>query len=351
MDKLVRKAVANLSLPGPMARSHEDHFNLSLRDNEQPFGGEYARYPSILQSNLKQQYLDVICALDSENNRQYYNLLNANNVLFTTGAVDGLDLIFKTFFEPREDAIILNTPYFGVFEHWAKMYDVEVIDCPLRGEYFELLPLDDITACQSKGIILCDPNNPMGSRIHPDDIRALAESYNGLIIIDEAYVEYDTKGSNISLITQYENIIILRTMSKALGMAGLRVGAVMANSKTMDFIKRVQPPFNVPMPVIKSLEHEFSNKDKLIDAIDKVRQLKDDYLFRLNALTCVKKIFPSVTSFFNIEFSNASAVHASLENAGIKVVWNPEGIVNHARISIGTFDENEQVLNCLKQCC
>ncbi len=351
--ELSRKNVKKLSFPGPLAENQVfDNAQLLLNNNTNAFGGTFKHYPDLHQRSIKQHYLDFIWKLDQKTQSLPIkdNPLNFRNILFSTGAVDALDLVFKAFAEPNLDEVILTPPTFSAFIHWAQLYRIHPVlfDLELDGAQ---LPITKIINHKAKLLLLCDPNNPLGSRINPENIINILDKFSNLIIIDEAYVEFSKKPSYLNKILEYPNLIILRTCSKALGMASLRVGALIANEKIIDTLKRVQPPYNMPGPIENMLQQQLNHPELLHHGIEQIRQERIRVIDAIKNSPLIKKIYSSETNFICIEFTDAHTIIDRFNDANIKVLWRPEELHNTARITLGNKNENNRVINVLTHRC
>lgn len=351
--KLAKKNIIKLPYPGPMAhiQSHNElsEKKIFLDNNTNAFGGAYKYYPNILQNKLKQQYLDFIWELDQKKHltKKHDNPLTSNNIIFTTGAVDALDLVLKAFAEPGVDQTIITPPTFSAFYHWNNIYHLDTIQIPLQENGSKLI-VPDILGSEAKLLLLCDPNNPLGTRICPDSLNNILVNFKQLIIIDEAYVEFSLKHSALGSIDKNQNLIILRTCSKALGMAGLRVGAIISDEKIINTLKRVQPPYNMPTPVCTLLKDELNHSKSLYLRIEKICNERERVLSAISNSNLVKKIYSSETNFLCIEFHDLSVAKDKFSTARIQIIWEPEGLHNTARITLGNADENNLLINVLK---
>jgi histidinol-phosphate aminotransferase len=218
---------------------------------------------------------------------------------------------------------------------------------PLQKNGSSLIPSDILTS-EAKLLLLCDPNNPLGTRIYPDDITNILSNFQQIIIIDEAYVEFSAEHSALSWITKNPNLIIIRTCSKALGMAGLRIGAIIATEKTINTLKRIQPPFNMPTPICSLLKEQLNNDSNLYYGIEMICHERKRVLSAICDNHLIEKIYTSETNFICIEFHDLSMAKEKLSTANIQVIWEPEGLHNTARITLGNADENNLLIKALK---
>ena len=305
-----------------------------------PLGLGYERYPSSSQSKVKEAIAK-------------YKNLNSNQVVIGNGSDELIDLLIRCFCEPKQDTILICEPTFGMFKVYAQLNNVEVINAPLQKETFlfdEKLILKSITI-NTKLIFICTPNNPTGTSISIEQLKTIATNFNGIIVVDEAYIDFSKKASALSLINDYENILVLQTFSKAWGLAALRLGVAYGNSSIIEILNKVRPPFNVNSNsqefILKAL-NKSEIKDTLVDSILKQKHYLEN---ELRQLAFVKNIIESDANYFLIEVSNANGICDYLLKRNI-LISNRSGLLNcenRIRISVGTEKENKQLIDVLKQ--
>ena len=305
-----------------------------------PLGLGYERYPSSSQSKVKEAIAK-------------YKNLNSNQVVIGNGSDELIDLLIRCFCEPKQDTILICEPTFGMFKVYAQLNNVEVINAPLQKETFlfdEKLILKSITI-NTKLIFICTPNNPTGTSISIEQLKTIATNFNGIIVVDEAYIDFSKKASALSLINDYENILVLQTFSKAWGLAALRLGVTYGNSSIIEILNKVRPPFNVNSNsqefILKAL-NKSEIKDTLVDSILKQKHYLEN---ELRQLAFVKNIIESDANYFLIEVSNANGICDYLLKRNI-LISNRSGLLNcenRIRISVGTEKENKQLIDVLKQ--
>lgn len=305
-----------------------------------PLGSGYERYPSSSQNKVKEAIAT-------------YKNINANQVAIGNGSDELIDLLIRCFCEPKLDNIIICEPTFGMFKVYAQLNNVEVLSAPLQNETFlfdENLILK--TANENTNLIfICSPNNPTGTSISIEQIKRISENFKGLVIIDEAYIDFADNPSAIYLIKTTPNIIILQTFSKAWGLAALRVGVVYGNPDVIEIINRVRPPFNINSNsqelVLQALKKS-NIKDNLVEIILAQKQFLENELQRL---PFIKNILQSDANFLLMEVLDANKICDYLLGHTI-LISNRSGLLNcenHIRISVGTETENQKLIDLLKQ--
>lgn len=304
-----------------------------------PLGNGYERYPSSSQSKLKQAIAD-------------YKKLNSKNVAIGNGSDELIDLLIRCFCEPNRDNILICEPTFGMFKVYAQLNNVEVLNAPLtKGSFLfdEELILKTLTP-NTKLLFICTPNNPTGTSISIQQLKTIATNFNGLVVVDEAYIDFSEKDSAINLLNDFSNMVILQTFSKAWGLAALRVGVAYSNSKTIEILNKVRPPFNINTNsqtlLLKALKMP-ELKDELVQRILKQKAILNHELIQF---AFVKNIIKSDANYFLLEVDNAKSIFDYLLSHNI-LISNRSSLLNcenHIRISIGTELENQKLINLLK---
>ncbi len=314
-----------------------------LDANENPFGSpigtQLNRYPDPLQKALKEKIAKS-------------KGVNALSIFLGNGSDEAIDLLFRIFCEPGDDACILCPPTYGMYKVAADINNVAVKEIQLSAD-FQL----DVPAAQkafdrtTKVIFICSPNNPTGNSMRREDILEIANGFSGIVVVDEAYIDFSHARSLIEEIKTYPNLVVLQTFSKAWGMAAARVGMAFANEKIIMLFNRTKPPYNVSSlaqnAVLEALKNETQVKES-IALITKQRVALSD---ALKGLEIVEKIYPSDANFLLVKVADAAATYQFLLDEKIVVrdrsnVTMCEGCL---RITVGTPDENARLIAALKK--
>ena len=336
INNLVR---ANIKALKPYS-SARDEFkgtaDVFLDANENPFG-ELNRYPDPQQSKIK----DKLSAIKS---------VQTNQIFIGNGSDEVIDLAFRIFCEPGKDKVLTFTPTYGMYDVSANINNIEVIRQPLINDFQinlnQLQPYLDFE--DVKIIFICSPNNPTGNSINTEDIEYIIENFNGIVIVDEAYIDFSSQASFIKNINKYNNLIVSQTFSKAWGLAGVRVGVAYASEAIIALYNRVKPPYNVSTlnqeAVLECLNNQ-SEVSKNIEIILSERtRLKD----ALNQLDIVKKIYPTDANFLLVEVDNADKTYQYLIDKKVIIRNRNTQVENCIRITVGTAVENERLIEALK---
>lgn len=338
--KLVRPNILDLK-PYASAKDENNDFNKTstfLDANENPFDNGLNRYPDPNQKELK-------LVLSTMKN------IDTKNILFGNGSDEILDLIFRVFCEPAKDNVIVNIPTFGMYKVLA---DINNVSCKkvLLKENFQLDVKNILQNIDknTKVIFICSPNNPTGNIMNKEDILSLIKYSNALIVIDEAYIDFTNTKTWIDEVKNFDNLIITQTLSKAYGMAGIRLGICYANQTIIELLQKIKMPYNVSKITQQKAIERLNNSDLVKQEIKDI--LKNKLLLNeeLLKMDFVEEIFDSVTNFLLVRVDNANKRYAQLIEKEIVVRnrTNEPLCENCLRITIGTDDEMEQLINTLK---
>ncbi len=276
--------------------------------------------------------------------------VNVDQVLMTRGTDEGIDLLIRAFCVAYKDSITITPPTFGYYQIAAEINNAKVIKIPLLKDFDpNWNELQDIPS--TKIIFLCNPNNPTGNLLHLDQIRKTCENYEGraLIVVDEAYIEFAQSTSATSLLSQCKNLVVLRTLSKAYGLAGLRIGAVIANSDIISLLLKIIPPYPIPSPCseialscLSPIGLAFTNK-----SIAKIIQQREYLKENLRRSAKIKNVYESKANFLLLIANNAQDLYQELKAKGIIVRLRSNEIPDAIRITVGTPEENKLLLCAL----
>ncbi|MDF2550755.1 MAG: histidinol-phosphate transaminase [Chryseobacterium sp.] len=334
INRFVRKNILELQ-PYISFRDQNEFANPVLMDaNESPFG-EFNRYPDSTHQKIRNQ----ISQLKNVSTKQ---------ISIGNGSDELIDLIIKIFCEPKKDSILMMNPSFAMYGFYASINENSVLKLQLD-KNFEIQKEDFIKIIeenQPKIFFLCSPNNPTGNSIR--DIEFFIENFNGIVVVDEAYIEFSDERSAIELIEKYPNLIVLQTFSKAWGMAGARVGIAYSSEEITQLIYTVKAPYNVNSLsldlVSESLENVSEFQSNLEQIIAERSWLKEEF----KQIKCIEKVFPTDANFFLIKFKDVETVyHKLLENEILTSKRFPQ-IPNCIRINVGNREENIQLISALK---
>jgi len=342
INSLQRENIKNLQPYSTARDEYKGQASVYLDANENSFGSplpaDYNRYPDPLQLDLK----DAISKIKG---------VPLENTFLGNGSDEAIDLLYRAFCEPAKDNVIILPPTYGMYEVSANINNVEVRKINLLPNY--QLDLDGIAEAidaNTKMIFICSPNNPTGNSIIRTDIETILTNFKGLVVIDEAYINFAKQRSFIKELTEYPNLVILQTFSKAWGLAALRLGMAFAGRPTIDILNKVKPPYNINQATQDLALAALQNINQVNVWIKLTVEERDKLSTDLLSLPIVKKVYPSDANFILAEVTDATGLYDFLVNQGIIVrdrskVTLCEGCL---RISIGTPAENQTLLTALK---
>lgn len=334
INSLVRENIVKLQ-PYISFRDHND-FNapVLLDANECPFG-EFNRYPDSSQKKLKNK----LAALKG---------VSPTEIAIGNGSDELIDLIIKIFCEPKKDAILMMNPSFAMYGFYATVNENEVIKLDLD-ENFEIVKDDFLKITQERDIkvfFLCSPNNPTGNSVK--DIEFFIQNFNGIVVIDEAYIEFSGNRSGIELLDQYPNVIVLQTFSKAWGTAGARVGTAYASEEIIRFINTVKAPYNVNSLSQELILNLLDDENRLKENVENVLKEREWLKEEFKRIGCIEKIFPTDANFFLIKMKDGQKVYEKMLEEEVLTSQRAPAIPDCIRINVGTHEENEKLVNVLK---
>ena len=340
INNLVRKNIQNMKSYSS-ARDEFKDFNsemIFLDANENPFENGVNRYPDPQQNSVKLALAEL-------------KKVNANQILLGNGSDEVLDLLFRAFCEPNKDNVITLPPTYGMYGVLADLNAIENREIVLNSEFQPNVKsiLESVDA-NTKIIFLCSPNNPTGNSFSDTAISELLEKFNGLIVLDEAYIDFSEKESWLTKIENYPNLVITQTLSKAYGMAGIRVGILYASTSINAIVNKIKPPYNINVLSQEKALERIMDSDKNSLEIQSILDNKRNLLEQLSKIEFIEKIFPSDANFVLIKVDNASKRYNQLIDFGIVIRNRTTQLLceNCLRITIGTKSENEKLINVLR---
>jgi histidinol-phosphate aminotransferase len=341
IQKLVRSHIADLQ-PYSSARDEFDTVEsevVYLDANENPFDNGVNRYPDPQQRKLK----EVIARRRG---------VAANQLLLGNGSDEVLDLIFRAFCIPNQDKIIVMPPTYGMYKVLANINCISLDEVPLNDD-FQLFTKDILSqiSTQTKAIFLCSPNNPSGNSFRREDILTLLQSFTGLVVIDEAYIDFSTQKSLVSDLSSYPNLIITQTLSKAYGLAGIRLGICIASEEIIDILNKIKPPYNINSLTQERAISALEDWDTTQGQVTQLIAERKGLFAQLEKISFVEKVYPSDANFLLVQFDDANKRYAQLIQNDI-VVRNRSkqvGCENCLRFSVGTPQENQILIETLNR--
>ena len=340
IENLIRENIKSLK---PYSSAREEFKNSAsnlvyLDANENPFDTGLNRYPDPQQNLVK-------AALAKIKNVSREQLLLGN------GSDEVLDLIFRVFCEPKVDTVIVLPPTYGMYEVLANTNDVKILNISLLDNYQP--NVDEILKAQNsqtKLLFLCSPNNPTANSFNADKIETLIKKFTGIVVIDEAYIDFSSQESWIGRLNEFPNLIVIQTLSKAYGLAGIRLGACYSSTKIISVLNKIKPPYNInqltQQTALKALQNSIKTNNEIAIIISERNKLIID----LEEISFIVKVYPSDANFLLVKVDNAIVRYHQLVEHEI-IVRNRTNLPlceNCLRFTVGTKEENKKLMNTLK---
>lgn len=345
-----RAIVSELEMPSPIKKYFiNDDWEIDLSNNTNPYIEDFSEYPDIKHDDLKNLYLNRILSLNASTDTkdEPYPKLTPENLLFTVGSMEGIDILLRTFCEPNKDRICVVYPTFSAYKHWALIHNIEVTMIPLLGENLNTFSIKEISRENPKMVFICNPNNPIGTLLKPEVIETLCESIEGFVVVDEAYMEFADQKSSLFHLNKYKNLIVLRTLSKAWGLAGVRCGIILADKLIIHSLRYIQLPFGFSSPTQALVQKCLFNPNKIFASWKRIKKNRQDLIKELSTLKIVKRVFKSETNFITLILKDSNKVMNLLKDHKIHVLDNSINIPHSIRISLGTEDQNRKFMNVI----
>ena len=341
INNLVRDNINSLK---PYSSARDEFKELTtdmvfLDANENPFDNGVNRYPDPQQVSVKEALSDLKGGI------------SVNQILLGNGSDEVLDLIFRAFCEPKQDNIITLPPTYGMYKVLAKINNIEEREVFLT-ENFEpsVEQIIKVADAQSKILFLCSPNNPTGNSFSTKTVEELLTKFKGLVVIDEAYIDFSVEKSWLDRLNEFSNLIITQTLSKAYGMAGIRLGICYASSEIITILNKIKPPYNINELTQKKALKKLLNKNKVQHEIEKILEQRKKLIEKLASISFIEKIYPTDANFILIKVDDALKRYNQLIAKGI-VIRNRTTqplCENTLRLTVGTIGENKKLIEALK---
>ncbi len=307
--------------------------------NENPFDTTVNRYPDPQQTKVKE------CLSELKE-------IPVNQMLLGNGSDEVLDLIFRVFCEPNQDNVITLPPTYGMYSVLANLNAVEIKEVKLKTDFQpNIEEIEEVIDEYSKLVFICSPNNPTANSFEAEKIEALIKSFNGIVVIDEAYIDFSAQESWLRRLSEFPNLIIAQTLSKAYGLAGIRLGVCYASKEIISVLNRIKPPYNVNQ----------LSQDKALERLNKIEDVKHEIetvlgeremlMTELKSIAIIKKVYVSDANFLLVKVDDANRRYQQLIEKGIVVRnrTNQSLCENCLRFTVGTAEENEKLIKTLNE--
>ena len=337
IEKLVRNNILSLQPYSSARDEYQGDEAIFMDANENPYGSNN-RYPDPYQYDLK-------AVVSNQRN------ILPEKIFVGNGSDEAIDLLFRIFCEPGKDKALTFTPSYGMYKVSAHINDVELIELPLNG----LFQIDKnllepyLKDAQLKLIFLCSPNNPTGNVLTSESIEWILDNFNGIVVLDEAYIDFSSTRSFREQLDKYPNLVVLQTLSKAWGQASLRIGFAFSNPYIVQLFNKVKPPYNVSGPTQQMALEVLQDSAKYEKEVEQILQNRAYLRSELDSIPLIKEIYASEANFLLVKVEDANAVYEKLVDSKIVVRNRHKVLENHLRITVGSTLENQKLIQKLKQ--
>jgi len=341
LNKLIRRNIRDLQPYSSARDEFSGEAKVFLDANENSLGSPliqwYNRYPDPHHRLLREK-LSVIKGIVPE------------HIFIGNGSDECIDLLYRCFCEPGKSNTIICPPTYGMYEVSANINDVKIVRAPLLPDYqLDLVHLEQLVNEDTRIIWICSPNNPTGNLMQWQDLETILNHFNGLVVIDEAYINFARQRSWITALTDYPNLVVLQTLSKAWGLAGLRLGMAFASTAIIEVLQRVKPPYNISQPAQELALKALEEVEQVNDMIRHLVDMRDALAEVLATMPEVETVYPSDANFLLVKIRNARKVYEFLLENGIVVRDRSKVQLcdDCLRITIGTEQENTHLVDAL----
>jgi histidinol-phosphate aminotransferase len=341
LEKITRTNIKNLTPYSSARDEFSGEAKVYLDANENSLGSPlfkwYNRYPDPHQLQVKTLLSGI-------------KKIPVDNIFIGNGSDECIDILFRCFCNPQVDNVIICPPTYGMYEVSANINDVKIRKAPLLEDFqLDLVHLENLVDEQTKLIWICSPNNPTGNSINRNDIETILNNFNGIVVIDEAYINFSKQKSFIQELSDYPNLVVLQTLSKAWGLAALRLGMAFASADIIEIMNKVKPPYNINQAtqelVIKALEEVGQVNDMITLLVD----MRDALKAVFEQIPIVEKVYPSDANFLLVKVKDARKLYEYLLTKGI-VVRDRSNVLlcnDCLRVTVGTEKENTLLIDAI----
>jgi len=343
LNQLLRPNIQSLTPYSSARDEFHGEAKIFLDANENSIGSPlikwYNRYPDPYQQKIKEKLSSI-------------KGVPVKNIFIGNGSDECIDILYRSFCNPGKDNVIICPPTYGMYEVSAHINDVEIRKAPLLENFqLNLIHMETLVDENTKIIWICSPNNPTGNSIYFEDIEAILNNFDGIVVVDEAYINFSRQRSSIQLLAEYPNLVVMQTLSKAWGLAGLRLGMAFASEEIIDIYNKVKPPYNISEAVQELVYKALDNIEDVNEMIREIVKERQRLEVEFGKIPVVEHIYPSDANFLLVKVTDARAIYEYLLANQIVVrdrskVLLCEGCL---RITVGTAKENDELIHILQQ--
>jgi len=343
LQKLVRPNVRVLTPYSSARDEFKGEASVFLDANENSLGSPlvkwYHRYPDPLQWRTKEKLSEI-------------KKVSPKQIFLGNGSDECIDLLYRAFCNPGKDNVVINPPTYGMYEVSANINDIELRKAPLLNDFqLNLAHIEQLVDEHTKIIWLCSPNNPTGNSLNLQDMEMVLNNFNGLVVVDEAYINFSRQSSMLGMLQDYPNLVVMQTLSKAWGLAGLRLGMMFASEDIINVINKIKPPYNIGQHTQELVLQALEEVGQVNDMIRALVDMREALAVVLEQMAIVKKVYPSDANFLLVQVENARDVYEFLLTRGIVVRDRSRVILCEGclRITIGTEQENTRLVDAFAE--
>lgn len=343
LNQLLRPNIQSLTPYSSARDEFHGEAKIFLDANENSIGSPlikwYNRYPDPYQQKIKEKLSSI-------------KGVPIKNIFIGNGSDECIDILYRSFCNPGKDNVIICPPTYGMYEVSAHINDVEIRKATLLENFqLDLIHMETLVDENTKIIWICSPNNPTGNSIYFEDIEAILNNFDGIVVVDEAYINFSRQRSSIQLLAEYPNLVVMQTLSKAWGLAGLRLGMAFASEEIIDIYNKVKPPYNISEAVQELVYKALDNIEDVNEMIREIVKERQRLEVEFGKIPVVEHIYPSDANFLLVKVTDARAIYEYLLANQIVVrdrskVLLCEGCL---RITVGTAKENDELIHILQQ--
>ncbi|MBN1116698.1 MAG: histidinol-phosphate transaminase [Bacteroidales bacterium] len=335
LQEKLRKNIRDLEPYSSARDEFQGIASVYLDANENPFNNGINRYPDPLQEELKTKIKSI-------------KKVHPEQIFLGNGSDEAIDLLIRAFCEPGEDNIVSIKPTYGMYKVCADINHVEYREAPLKSGFnIDIPALLSLIDNKTKLLFLCSPNNPTGNCLAQTDIIRILDLFNGILIIDEAYIDFAPGKSLVPLINSYPNLVVLQTFSKAWGMAGIRLGMAFGTRNIIEVLNRIKYPYNINVLTQQKAAEQLMQEEEKNKQVDTIIKERENLVLNLNKLDFVEEMYRSDANFVLVKVKDAKATYNYLLEKGI-IVRDRSRVAlceNSLRITVGTEEENKALIN------
>ncbi|MBL7873519.1 MAG: histidinol-phosphate transaminase [Cyclobacteriaceae bacterium] len=337
LEKLIRKNVLKLKPYSSARDDFQGTASVYLDANENPYPSEYNRYPDPHQVTLKQKISEI-------------KKVPVSQIFLGNGSDEPIDLLMRAFCEPCVDNVLIPQPTYGMYTVSAEINNVEIKTVKLTPDFdLDVASINKSINAQTKLIFLCSPNNPSGNLLSFEKVKEVITSFKGLVVVDEAYIDFTSQAGFIPLLDQHPNLVVLQTLSKAWGLAAIRLGMCFSNKEIIAVLNKIKPPYNISLLAQQAAEVGLQQEERKNKWVAEILRERNELTYQLATIRSVKKVYPSDANFLLVKIDNAKSVYKKLVEGGI-IVRDRSNVIlceDCLRITVGTPAENKALINQL----